>query len=80
MACSLGFYVMGVVSGLSLANHSDSGSLLTMHALLSQDGCQQEGFWEVVGHVASPFDLSQIILVGGGLLVPYSLPGPSVIK
>ena len=30
--------------------------------------------------MASPFDLSQIILVGGGLLVPYSLPGPSVIK
>ena len=27
-----------------------------------------------------PFDLSQTLLVGGGLLVPCSLPGPSVIK
>jgi len=26
------------------------------------------------------FDFSQIILIGGGLLVPYSLPGPPVIK
>ena len=28
----------------------------------------------------SLFDLSQILLVGGGLLVPCSLPGPPVIK
>ena len=28
----------------------DSGSFLVVHALLSQDGCQREGFWEVVGH------------------------------
>ena len=28
----------------------------------------------------SPFDLSKTILVGGGLLVPFSLPGPPVIK
>ena len=26
------------------------------------------------------FDFSQTILIGGGLLVPYSLPGPPVIK
>ena len=32
--------------------------------------------WEVVGHVVSPFDLP----VGGGLLVPCSLPGPPVLK
>ena len=50
--------VMGFVSRLFLANHSDSGSFLVVHALLSQDGCQQGGFWEVVGHVASPYDLS----------------------
>ena len=54
----LGFMVTGLVSGLSLANHSDSESFPVVHALLSQDGCQQEGFWEVVGHVVSPFDLS----------------------
>ena len=29
--------VMGLVSGFSLANHSDSGSFLVAHALLSQD-------------------------------------------
>ena len=53
-----GFMVMGLVYGLSLASHSDSESFLVVHALFSQDGCQREGFWEVVGHVVSPFDLS----------------------
>ena len=52
-----GFMVMGLVSGLSLANHSDSESFLVLQALFSQDGCQR-GFWEVVGHAVSPFDLS----------------------
>ena len=33
------FMAMGLVSGLSLANHSDS-PLLLAHALLSQDGFQ----------------------------------------
>ena len=51
-----------------------------MHTLLSQDGCQGGGFWEVVGHVESPFDLSQILPVGGGLLVPCSLPELPVVK
>ena len=40
----LGFMVMGLVSRLSLANHSDSESLLVVHTLFSQDGCQREGF------------------------------------
>ena len=71
--------VMGLVSGLSLANHSDSESFLMVHALFSQDGCQREGIWEVVGSVVSPFDLSQTLLVDGGLLVPCSLPGPPVL-
>ena len=53
-----GCVVVGLVSGLSLASHSDSESFLMTHALLGQDGCQQEGFWEVVGHVVSLFDLS----------------------
>ena len=30
--------------------------------------------------MVSPFDLSQTLLVGGGLLVPCSLPGPPVVK
>ena len=72
----LGFMVMGLVSRLSLANHSDSESFLVVQALCSQYGCQREGFWEVVGYVVSPFDLSQTLLVGGGLLVPCSLPEP----
>ena len=72
--------VMGLVSGLFSANHSDSESFLGVHTLFSQDGCQREGFWEVVGHVVSPFDLSQTLLVGGGLLVLCSLPGPPVLK
>ena len=71
---------MGLVSGLSLASHSDSESFLVVQALLSQDGCLREGFWEVVEHVMSPFDLCQTLLVGGGLLVLCSLPGPPVIK
>ena len=70
-----GFMVMGL-----LANHSDSESFLVVQALFSQHGCQTEGFWEVVRHVVSPFNLSQTLLVGGGLLVPCSLPGPPVVK
>ena len=35
----LGFMVMGLVSRLSLANHSNSESFLMVHASLSQDGC-----------------------------------------
>ena len=59
MAYSLvsGFMVMGLVSRLSLANYSDSESLM-MHALFSQNGRQREGFWEVVRHVMPPFDFS----------------------
>ena len=74
------FMVMGLVSGLSLANHSDSESFLVVHTLFSQDGHQREGFWEVIGQVVSPFDLSQTLLIGGGLLVPCFLPGPPVVK
>ena len=33
------FMVMGLVSGWSLANHSNSESLLVAHASLNQDGC-----------------------------------------
>ena len=43
----LGFMVMRLVSRLSLANHSDSGSFLVVHTLLSQDGCHEKnaGRW-----------------------------------
>ena len=72
--------MMGLVSGLSLANPSDLESFLVVHALFSQDGCQRKGFWEVVGHVMSLLDLSLTLLVGGGLLVSCSLPGPPLVK
>ena len=36
--------MLGLISGLSLANHSDSESFLEVHALFNQDECQQEGF------------------------------------
>ena len=75
-----GFMVMGLVSRWSLANDSNSESFLVAHASLSQDGCQREGFWEVDGHAVSPLDLSRALLVGGGLLVLYSLSGSPVIK
>ena len=45
---------MGLVSGWSLANHSNSESFLVVHTSLSQDGCYREGFWEVDGHAVSP--------------------------
>ena len=54
-----GFTAMGSVSQLSLANLSHSESFLGVHLLLSQGGCQQEGFWEVVRHVVSPFGFLQ---------------------
>ena len=34
----------------------------------------------MVGHVVSPFDFSCTLPVSGDLLVPYSLPGPPVVK
>ena len=50
------------------------------HASLSQEGCYQEGFWEVAGQVVFPPDLSRTLPAGGGLLVPYSLSGSPAIK
>ena len=54
------------------------------HALLGQDGCQQ-GFVEVVGlrthgHMASPFDLSQISSSRGWLVSAMFLTRPSCCK
>ena len=40
------FMVMGLVSGLSLANHSDSESFMVVQASLSQDGSQLDRFWK----------------------------------
>ena len=43
----LGFVVMGLVSGLSQAYHSDLESFLVACTWLSLDGIQQEGFWQI---------------------------------
>ena len=51
-------FMMGFISRLSLANRSDSEPFLVVHALFSLDRCQREGFWDMVGHAVSPFDLS----------------------
>ena len=60
--------VMGLVSRLSGANPSDSGSLLMAHTLLNHDGFQQEGFWEVgrTYGLASVFCLLLIFLNSSG--------------
>ena len=47
-----GFMATEFISGLSLDNHSSSGSFLAVRALLSQDGFQQGGFWEGTWTVA----------------------------
>ena len=75
MACSLGFYGDGISFRVVFSQSFRLGVLPGGARLFSQDGCQQEGFWEVVGHVVSPFDLSRTLQVGGGLLVLCSLPG-----
>ena len=44
LCCS--FMLIGLISRLSLANHSDSESFLVVHALFSQDGCEKDsGRW-----------------------------------
>ena len=65
--------MMGLVSGLSLVNHSDSKSFLVVQALFSQDGCQREGFWEVVRHVMSPLTFPELfrLVVAYQFCVPY---------
>ena len=75
-----GFMVTGLVSRLSLANHSDSESFLVVHALFSRDGCQREGFWEVWTDRWCLLLTFWTLLVGKGLLVPCSLPGTSCCK
>ena len=65
--------MMGLVSWLSLANHSDSESFLVVHALFSQDGCPREGFWEVVGQVVFPLTFPELfwLVEAYYFLVPY---------
>ena len=66
---SLWFYA----DGISLANHSDSESFLVEHALFSEDGCQREGFWEVVGHRCLLLTFPELfhLMVAYEFSVPY---------
>ena len=70
--------VMGLVSGLSLANHLTQSPSWWCKPCLTR--WMPERILGGVGHVAPAFDLSRTLPVGGGLLVPCSLPGPPVIK
>ena len=63
-----------------VASHSDSRVLPVGARLVQPRWMQREGFWEVVGRVVSPFDLSCTLPVAGDFLVQCSLPGPPVIK
>ena len=76
----LGFMMMGLVSRLSLANHSNSGSFLVVHTLLGQDRFQKGGFWEVGRTCGISFGPFLNLLAGGGLLVLCSLPGSPAVK
>ena len=66
MAHSLWFIVMELVSGLSLASHSDSGSFLMVYCSAKMDSSEKDS-GRLVGHMSwrllSPLDFSQILLV-----------------
>ena len=53
-----------------------------VHTSSSQDGLSEKDSGRLVGRMdwrlLSAFALSQILPVGGSLLVPHSLPGPPV--
>ena len=68
---------MGLVPGLSLASPSDWPSWWHYSARMDS---RVEDSGRLVGHVVSPFDLSQFLPVDDGLLVPCSLSGSTVIK
>ena len=69
---------MGLVSRSSLTNHSDSvlpGGACIAHPRRMSARILGGGRTRGV-----TFDLSQTLPVGGGLLVPCSLPGPHFVK
>ena len=74
MACRVGFMIMELVSGLSLANHSDSGSFRwPAHCSAKMDSSERDS-GRLAGHMnwrLTPFDFSQVLPVGGSFRVPY---------
>ena len=79
MACSLGFYGDGVSFRVVLSQ-SFWLRVLPGGARLVQPRWMPERILGSGQTVVSPFDLSQTLLVSGGLLVPRFLPGPPVVK
>ena len=69
MARSLQFYGDGISFWVVFSQPFWLSVLPGDAGLVQPSGCQREGFWEVVRHVMSPFDLSRTLPVGGGLLV-----------
>ena len=62
--------VMGLVSWFSLGIILTQGpSWWCTHCSAKLDSSKDDS-GRLVGHVVSPFDLSQILLAGGGLLSP----------
>ena len=52
----LGFMVMGLVSGLSLANHSDLGFFLErMHCSAKMEASRDSGRWKDMWHLLLTF-------------------------
>ena len=80
MAHSLQFYGDGISFWVVFSQPFWLSVLPGDAGLVQPSGCQREGFWEVVGHVVSPFDLSRTLLVGSDLLVPCSLPGSPIVN
>ena len=76
------FMVMGLVSRLSLTNHSDTGSFLVVCTALSQEVFKWERVWEVGRTYGLESSLSFWLFsdssFGGSLLVLYSLLGPPI--
>ena len=70
---------MGLVSGWSLANHSNSESFLVVpHHSAKMDASERDsGTWT---DAVSSFDLSQTLPVGGGLLSSLVLIRTSHVK
>ena len=76
--------VMGLVSGcLWPMILTQAPSWWRTHRSAEMDSSQEDS-GRLVGcmdwHLLSPFDLCRILVVGGSLLVPHSLPGPPVVR
>lgn len=79
----LGFMVIGLVSGFSLANLVTQGpSWCGARITQPKTDSSEKDSGRLVGHVASPLTFQGVLPVGGRLLVPpcpYHVP-PQVVK